>query len=185
MIDKAMNFIVGEINGMLSSRFQSNENLAVLSSLANPDGTLPPGIENKIVLTLINVEREASANGSSWPMRQLQEGFGRVSPPLGLNLLVLVTASFSSNYGEGLKVLSNVAGPSFNAQSSATFPHDMEKLSLDLVNLSIHEVNNVWSILGAKYMPSIAYKVRMLVVQENRMVERVPAVTAPSATVKS
>jgi hypothetical protein len=34
-------------------------------------------------------------------------------------------------------------------------------------------------------MPSIAYKVRMLVVQENRMVERVPAVTAPSATVKS
>jgi hypothetical protein len=178
MIDTAMNFIVGEINGMLSSRFQSNENLAVLSSLANPDGTLPPGIENKIVLTLINVEREASANGSSWPMRQLQEGFGRVSPPLGLNLLVLVTASFSSNYGEGLKVLSNVAGffqskPSFNAQSSATFPH------------SIHEVNNVWSILGAKYMPSIAYKVRMLVVQENRMVERVPAVTAPSATVKS
>ena len=190
MIDKAMNFIVGEINGMLSSRFQSNENLAVLSSLANPDGTLPPGIENKIVLTLINVEREASANGSSWPMRQLQEGFGRVSPPLGLNLLVLVTASFSSNYGEGLKVLSNVAGffqgkPSFNAQSSATFPPGMEKLSLELVNLSIHEVNNVWSIMGAKYMPSIVYKVRMLVIQENWMAERVPAVTAPSATVKS
>ena len=190
MIDKAMNFIVGEINNLLSTRFQNNENLAVLSSLANPDGSLPPGIENKIVLSLINVEREASANGSSWPMRQLQEGFARVSPPLGLNLLVLVTASFSSNYGEALKVLSNVVGffqskPSFNAQSSATFPSGLEKLSLELVNLSIHEVNNVWSILGAKYMPSVAYKVRMLVVQENWMAERVPAVTTPSATVKS
>lgn len=190
MIDKAMNFIVGEINNLLSARFQSNENVAVLSSVANPDGTLPPGIENKIVLSLINVEREASANGSAWPMRQLQEGFGRVSPPLGLNLLVLVTASFSGNYPEALKVLSNVVGffqskPFFNAQSSAAFPAGLEKLSMELVNLSIHEVNNVWSILGAKYMPSIAYKVRMLVVQENWTVERVPAVTAPSATVKS
>ena len=190
MIDKAMNFIVGEINNLLSTRFQSNENLAVLSSLANPDGTLPPAIENKIVVSLINVEREPSANGSSWPMRTVQEGFGRVNPPLGLNLLVLVTASFSGNYGEALKVLSNVMGffqskPSFTAQSSAAFPASLEKLSLELVNLSIHEVNNVWSILGAKYMPSIAYKVRMLVVQENWISEPVPAVTAHSTTVSS
>src|SRR5262245_40627337 len=98
MIDKTMNFIVGEINNLLSTRFQSSENLAVLSNVANPDGTLPPGIESKIVLSLINVEREASANGSSWPMRSGAEGYGRVSPPLGLNLLVLVTASFSGNY---------------------------------------------------------------------------------------
>jgi hypothetical protein len=190
MIDKAMSFIVGEINNLLSTRFQSNENIAVLSSVANPDGTLPPGIDNKVVLSLINVEREASINGSSWPMRQLQEGYGRVSPPLGLNLLVLVTASFSGNYAESLKVLSNVMGffqskPSFTAQNSAAFPSSMEKLSLELVNLSIHEVNNVWSILGAKYMPSIVYKVRMLVVQENWIAERVAPVTAPSATVKS
>jgi Pvc16 N-terminal domain len=189
MIDKAMTFIVGEINSLLSTRFQSNENLAVLSSLANPDGTLPPVIENKIVVSLINVEREPSANGSSWPMRPGAEGLGRVSPPLGLNLLVLVTASFGGNYSEALKVLSNVMAffqgkPSFNPQNSAGFPANMEKLSLELVNLSIHEVNNVWSILGAKYMPSIVYKVRMLVVQENWISERVPAVTAPSTKVK-
>jgi Pvc16 N-terminal domain len=190
MIDKAMSFIVGELNSLLSTRFQSNENLAVLSSLANPDGTLPPVIENKIVVSLINVEREPSANGGNWPMRPGAEGFGRVSPPLGLNLLVLVTASFGGNYSEALKVLSTVMAffqgkPMFNAQNSAAFPVNMEKLSLELVNLSIHEVNNVWSILGAKYMPSIVYKVRMLVVQENWISERVPAVTAPSTQVKS
>jgi len=190
MIDKAMGFIVGEINNLLSTRFQSNEHLAILSSLANPDGTLPPAIENKVVLSLINVEREPSANGSSWPMRGGAEGFGRVSPPIGINLLVLVTASFSGNYDQALKVLSNVMGffqskPSFTAQSSAAFPPSLEKLSLELVNLSIHEVNNVWSILGAKYMPSIAYKVRMLVVQENWIAERVPSVTTPSTRVNS
>jgi hypothetical protein len=189
MIDKAMTFIVGEINGLLSTRFQSNENLAVLSSLAHPDGTLPPGIENKIVISLINVEREPSANGSSWPLRSGPEGHGRVSPPLGLNLLLLVTASFGGNYGEALKVLSNVMAflqskPMFNAQNSAAFPANMEKLSIELVNLSIHEVNNIWSILGAKYMPSIVYKVRMLVVQENWIAERIPTVTGPVTRVK-
>jgi hypothetical protein len=188
MIDKALNFIVGELNNLLSSRFQSNENLAILSSLSNLDGTLPSAIENKIVFSLVNVEREASAN-STGQMRPGAESHGRVSPPLGLNLLVLVTASFSSNYGEGLKILSNVLGffqgkPSFNPQNSAGFPQGMEKLNLELVNLTIHEINNVWSILGAKYMPSIVYKVRMLVVQENWITERVPKVSAPSTQVK-
>ncbi|MBZ5524632.1 MAG: DUF4255 domain-containing protein [Acidobacteriia bacterium] len=188
MIDKAMNFIVGEVNNLLSARYQSNEKLALVSSVSNPDGTLPPGIENKIVFSLINVEREPAANGGSWPMRNNPEGLGRVSPPMGLNLLVLVTASFSTNYGEALKFLGNVLGffqgkPSFTAQNSSTFPGEFEKLSLELVNLTIHEVNNVWSILGAKYMPSVVYKVRMLVVQENWISERVPAVGATTTRV--
>jgi hypothetical protein len=73
---------------------------------------------------------------------------------------------------------------SFNAQNSAAFPASMEKLSVELVNLSIHEINNVWSILGAKYMPSIAYKVRMLVMQENWITERVSALSTPATEVK-
>src|SRR5215472_10273641 len=151
MIDKAMSFMAGELNNVLLARFQSNENLAIASSVCNPDGTLPPGIENKIVLSLINVEREAAANGGGWPMRSDQDNrFGRVSPPLALNILLLVTASFSSNYNEALKFLSSVMGffqgkPSFNAQNSSAFPAEMEKLSMELVNLSIQEINNVWA----------------------------------------
>ncbi|SRR6266481_5448728 len=189
MIDKAMNFIVSELNNVLSARFQPNENLAILSNLSNPDGTLPPRIENKIVLSLLNVEREAAANGGNWPTRSGPDNFGRVSPPLALNLLLLVTASFSSNYGEALKFLGNVMGffqgkPSFNSQNSSTFPGEMEKLSVELVNLSIHEINNVWSILGAKYMPSVVYKMRMLVVQENWIGERIPAISGTDTSVK-
>lgn len=181
MIDKSLNFIVSELNNAMLSRFHSSENLVILSSVSNPDGSLPPAIENKIVLSLINVEREAAANGGSWPMRGGAESSGRVSPPLSLNLLLLITASFSSNYGEALKFLGSTMGffqgkPSFNAQNSSGFPPEMEKLSMELVNLSIQEINNVWAILGAKYMPSVVYKMRMLAIQENWISERVPAV---------
>jgi hypothetical protein len=190
MIDKTLTFILEEINTLLSNRYQNSESPAVLSSLSNPDGTIPPAIENKIVLSLINVEREAAANGSSWPMRMEGNAFGRVSPPLGMNLLVMVTACFQSNYAEGLKLLSAVVGlfqgkPSFTAQNTPGFPPGMDKLSVEMVNLSIQEINNVWSVLAGKYMPSVAYKIRMLVIQENWFAERIPAVTAPSPEVKS
>jgi Pvc16 N-terminal domain len=190
MIDKAMAFIIAELNNVLLARFQSNENLAVLSSVSNPDGTLPSGIENKIVVTLINVERDPSANSGTWPVRPLNEGFARTSPPLSLNLLVMVTASFASNYSEALRFLGSVMGffqakPSFNAQNSPAFPAEMERLSMELVNLSIQEINNVWAILGAKYMPSVVYKMRMLVLQESWIGERIPAITAPDTRVRS
>jgi hypothetical protein len=190
MIDKAMTFIVGELNNVLLARFQSNENLVILSSVSNPDGTLPAGIESKILLSLINVEREPAANSGTWPARSGTEGFGRVSPPLSLNLLLLITASFASNYTEALRFLGSVMGffqgkPSFNAQNSPSFPAEMEKLSMELVNLSIQEINNVWAILGAKYMPSVVYKMRMLVLQENWIGERVPPITGTDSRLKS
>lgn len=190
MIDKAMTFIVGELNNVLLARFQSNENLAILSSVSNPDGTLPAGIENKIVITLINIEREPAANSGTWPARALGEKLGRVNPPLSLNLLLMVTASFASNYSEALRFLGSVMGffqgkPSFNAQNSSSFPAETEKLSMELVNLSVHEINNVWAILGAKYMPSVVYKMRMLVLQENWIGERMPAVTGADTRVSS
>jgi hypothetical protein len=189
MIDKAITFIVGELNNLLSARFQSNENMAILSSLSNPDGTVPTGIESKIVLTLINVEREGTASGGNWPARAGAINHDRLSPPLGLNLVLLVTASFGANYAEALKFLSTVLGffqarPSFNAQNSAGFPRELEKLSMELVNLSTHEVNNIWSILGAKYMPSVVYKVRMLLIQENWINERIPTVTGVDTKVQ-
>jgi hypothetical protein len=190
MIDKAMTFIMNELNNVLLARFQSSENLAVLSSVSNPDGTLPAGIENKVILTLINVEREPAANSGTWPARAANEGFARVSPPLSLNLHVMVTASFAGNYTEALRFLGSAMGffqgkPSFNPQNSPGFPAEMERLTMELVNLSIQEINNVWAILGAKYMPSVVYKMRMLVLQENWIGERIPAVTAPETHVKS
>jgi Pvc16 N-terminal domain len=190
MIDKAMAFIMGELNSVLLARFHGSESLVVLSSVSNPDGTLPSSIENKVVMTLINVEREPASNSGNWPTRTANEGLLRVSPPLSLNLLVMITASFASNYSEALRFLGSVMGffqgkPVFNTQTSPAFPAEMERLTMELVNLSIQEINNVWAILGAKYMPSVVYKMRMVVIQENWVGERVPAVTAPDTQVKS
>lgn len=188
MIDKALNFLIDEINTFLGRRFQTNEALAVLSSLANPDGTVPLTIENKLVLTLANVEREGAAGTSG--ESPVNGRRSRVSPPLHLNLYLLVSANFGDNYGESIKFLSQAVGffqasPVFTPEHSAAFPRGMERLTVDLMNLDLAFVYNLWSALGAKYLPSVVYKVRMLTVQEAWIFDRIPGITGTDAKVGS
>lgn len=188
MIDKALNFLLDEINGFLGRRFQSSEELAVLSSLANPDGTIPLNIENKLVLTLANVEREGAAGASG--ESRLVGPRPRVSPPLHLNLYLLVAANFGNNYRESIKFLSQAvaffqASPVFTPERSSAFPREMERLTVDLMNMDLAFLYNLWSALGAKYLPSVVYKVRMLTVQEAWMTDLVPGVAGTDTKVGS
>ena len=182
MIDKALNFLLEELNGFLGRRFQSSENVVVLSSLVNLDGTVPLPIENKVILTLANIERETMAANAGGPSRFLDGPSSRVSPPLNLNLYVLVAANFGNNYAESIKFLANAvaffqAKPVFTSQGSATFPRELERLSFEMVNMDFSQMNNLWAALGSKYLPSVVYKVRMLTIQEAWVSDRVPGIS--------
>lgn len=41
------------------------------------------------------------------------------------------------------------------------------KLILDLESLKISELNQLWSMLGNKYMPSVLYRMRMITIQHD------------------
>lgn len=182
MIDKTLNFLLEELNGFLGRRFQSNENLVVLSGLMNPDGTVPLAIENKVILTLTNIERESAAANAAGRSRVVEGPRARVSPPLNLNLYLLVAANFGNNYAESIKFLANAvaffqAKPVFTAQGSASFPRELERLSMEMVSLDYALLNNLWAALGAKYLPSVVYKARMLTIQESWITDRVPGIS--------
>ena len=183
MIEKTLNFIASELNGFLGNRFPSKEEHAVVASLSNTDGSSAARIESRLVISLVNIERETAAP-SFGPAARAQGGYANYQPPLHLNLYVLVSASFSSNYDQALKFLGVALGffqakPNFDARSGPAFPRELDRLSLELVSLSIQELNNLWAILGTKYLPSALYKVRMLTLQENWMSAAIPAVDEP------
>ena len=90
MIDTTFNFILDELNGFLGTRYPSSEPHVVLSSLSNQDGTVPPQIENKLILSLVNIEREVAAATSSMQLQPHNGDYIRVNPPWRLNLYVLV-----------------------------------------------------------------------------------------------
>ena len=43
----------------------------------------------------------------------------------------------------------------------------IEKLIVEMISLTFEQQNHMWGTLGAKYLPSVLYKVRMLVVQRS------------------
>jgi hypothetical protein len=45
------------------------------------------------------------------------------------------------------------------------------KLAAELFNLNMEEQNNLWSMLGGMYRPSVLYKFRALVIQEKHAVD--------------
>jgi len=108
-------------------------------------------------------------------------------PPVYLNLYVLFASNFSSansgdNYLDGLNLISfviqffqhqNVFTPE---NSPAMADAGIEELIFDLRTLSFQDLNNLWGVLGAKYLPSVLYKVRLLTITEDFAQGTVPFV---------
>lgn len=192
MIDKALGFLVDELNRHFTLRYPGGEPLAVLEAL-DASESAASSIENKLVLSLLGIEKESAAAAVPSPVREsaahgapgVAAGFSRMAAPLPLNLNVMLAASFGGSYREALKVLSAAIGffqatPGFTRQSAAALPAGIERLSIEMVSCDIATLSNVWSVLGANYMPSSIYKVRMLTIQQGWMSGFDPAVGGTS-----
>ncbi len=166
MIDAALEQIRSQLNQALRRRFQIGEDLVVMSNILEQDGNVAGNTTDKVVVSLVNIEKEVIT------MRQPVAGGASRSivsrPPVCLNLSVLFAANFSSgNYKEALKFISSSIGffqahPVFDHQNTPDLDTRIEKMTLEIQNLGITELSNLWGILSGKYMPSILYKVRML-----------------------
>jgi hypothetical protein len=167
MIHAAVSHIASQLNQFLRRSFDLGEDVVVLSSVMEQDGTLSPNTSNKLVVFLVNVEKDTvSLNQASMGGRG---GFSVASfPPVSLILYVMVAANFSgNNYPEALKFLSNAVSffqrqPLFDHQTTPELDKRISKLALDIENLNLQDLSSLWGVLSGKYLPSILYKVRMV-----------------------
>lgn len=111
MIDLALGVIVAQLNQALRRAFAIREDIAVLANILEQDGRVGPQVENKLVVSLVNIERESVAQRDARPGRNPMAR-ALVSPePVHLNLSVMFAANFSgSNYTEALKMISGTIG---------------------------------------------------------------------------
>jgi hypothetical protein len=141
----------------------------VLTRLINNDGTvdIPDGT---LGLTLVNIQEETDLKVQVPTIKNAAGKILRVNPEIRLNLFILVSARFTT-YKTGLKYLSAALGyfqanPVMTPQSAPELDSDIEKVSFELYSLNFEQLNHLFGTLGAKYLPSVLYKARMLVVQE-------------------
>lgn len=168
MIDNAIGHIAGQLNQYLRRTFDLTEDIVVVSNIVEQDGSLAPNVDNKLVVCLINIERETiplpHVNGNASGGNKAVVSY----PPVYLNFYLMFAGNFgSSNYQEALRFVSHTISffqghPVFDHHNTPDLDDRINQLTLNIENLSMHDLSNLWSILSGKYLPSILYKVRMV-----------------------
>lgn len=170
MIDLALTAIAGQLNQALRGAFHVTEDVVVLGNILEQDGQVATRVDNKIVVSLVNIERDTVSHAAARPAAA---GPGRmpITPaPVFLTLSVMFAANFASgNYAEALKFISGTIGffqsrPLMDRHNTPELDPRIERLVLDIANLGIAELSNLWSVLSGKYVPSVLYRVRMVAI---------------------
>lgn len=169
MIDLALTFLKDELASYILSRTNSSNVEVKLTKLVNEAGKYAFG-EETLALSLINIVEDRTLKSQLPEFTYVNGQHVRLEPELKFNLFLMVAANFNV-YIQSWKALSLVLSffqshPSFSASEYPGLDHRIEKLSLELESLSYEQQNQVWATIGGKYLPSLVYRIRMVVVQD-------------------
>ena len=189
MIKKALRFTNDSLDQYLKNRFGLDEGKVHLNTIINPDGSIPQINQNKVVISLINIEKETLRPFYSHNQKLSNGQFSDVNPSEKYNLDILLTSNFD-DYDETLKFLNSAiqffqVNNVMDSNTSSVFTSELTKLEYEIEKISYHEMHNLWSAMGAKYQPSVIYKVRLITIQANETEGFVTAVNQTSNTVES
>ena len=166
MIHEVIPIIADELNDYLESKFDTSDEPVILSNILNQDGSIAVREENKVIVSLINIERDGS---------NLMGGGGLTAgdQPIHVNLYVLFSAYFT-NYFESLKFISGVIG---FFQSNPSFMVDGNNILAEMHNIDFRDMSNIWTGFGAKYLPCVLFRFRTLNMDDDRINDEVPPVS--------
>lgn len=161
MINDTLYFLGRELNAHLQNAFKITEEPVVVSSLVNSDGSTIGATEKKLVITLINI-------GSPGSLRNVEfagHPAGNAAPVSSVLINVLLSSNFDAHvYGQGLKLLS--AAMQFLQQNPLFHLPPLKpggngtRFTVEMNNLTTEATCQLWTGLGARYLPSINYTLR-------------------------
>jgi hypothetical protein len=172
MISETLVFLKNRLNTHLNSGRnpdESQEDQVVFLDGQNMDPlTFKLGA---VSVLLINIEEENTLRPPDRYKRTAPDGtHQKVHPEIRLNLYVLFVARFKQ-YEESLRYLSLIIRyfqtyRLINHHEAPELSDNIEQLIMELVTLPFSEQNEVWNALRVTYHPSVLYKVKMIVFQD-------------------
>lgn len=174
MLNEVLVFLKNHLNHQLNPRAGLTDTASQEETVVFIDGEKTDPINFKlgaVTALLINVEEENTLRPSD--PYQVMSATGEklmVKPEIRLNLFVLFVARFKQ-YELGLSYLSDIiqhfqSHRVFDRHSAPELSEDIEKLNLELVTLPFSEQNELWNALRSTYLPSVLYKVKMIVFRD-------------------
>lgn len=187
MISQSLQFTNDALDQFLKTRFGLDESKVLLNNLIDSDGTVPQQNQNMVVISLINVEKETNKPFYVRNRQTLTGSYADINPAARYNLDLLISANFEE-YSETLKYLDAVIGffqsrPCIDANVLSAIPAGVNKLEFEIEKITYHQMQSLWTAMGAKYQPSVIYKMRLVTVQANEAEGFMPAIVNTSTMV--
>lgn len=197
MLRTTLEFIQKELEAYIVEREQdpahySNGHVVDLKSIVSPGGEVNLDDNFHITIMLVGLEEERREGKRPRFVEKEDKKIVKLNPPVELDLFILFVAH-QSNYETALRDLSGVISffqsnsvfdelrfPSLNSAvvDAENKPWRLiEKLIFNLYSLSFEQQNNLWAMLGSKYIPSAVYKMKMLTVFDTKSRERAVPIT--------
>jgi hypothetical protein len=174
MIDQVLSAVVNRLNtdiGTLDPEVVLG-NISLIDAFQSGSSQ---NLNDKVIASVVNIEQEEALR--NLPVRRTTTAAGGLpqaierAPEIYLNVYVLFGAN-KSNYTIALQRISQVIA-FFQRQFVFTpadlpvlGPLNLSKLIFDLYSTGFDELNQLWSVMGGKYIPSVIYKMRLGVIQD-------------------
>lgn len=173
MISKALSFIEEQtdlyLQGLLGASTQKYAVLGNIARIVDSGEGSETEDASGVIITLVNIEEDRISKNPDGVYRNVDQVV-KTNPKILVNLYVLFSVNLNT-YTTALSRISNVIQcfQSTNYFTQASFPSldpGIEKLHLELYTMNFEQVNHLWSTLGGKYLPSVLYKMRMVVIAD-------------------
>ncbi|MEM7296088.1 MAG: DUF4255 domain-containing protein [Pseudomonadota bacterium] len=185
MIDQALNLVRDKLDSNLRARFGVSDKLVALTPLVDEAGKPAAEARDRLTLFVINIAQDGI------PRARPRGGSRQVTQhdPVHLDIYVMLAAGHDADlYSEALKLIS--AGmlffqshPIFTPQNTPDMPPGLNHLSLEISNMKSEELGQIWGNLGGRYVPSVLYKMRSVVLDANTVQRVEPLIQRPRETI--
>ncbi len=184
MLFHSLHFLKEKLNTHFKNSVRWDEGKVLLSSLSEA-GKSDSAKSDCVKLTLINICQESSLKNHNMRSRSGSD-FERKAPKQSYNVDIMFSAH-SGNYEESLKLLSETinyfqSSHYFDHSIAPDLPTGFERISISVLDSDLGDMLHFWSAHGSSYVPSIAYRVRLVTFDGGEIKELVPHVTGGKVT---
>ncbi len=181
LIETVCELIRQRLNAFFQNTDRSDDDWVILSNVVDHDGAVCQGAKDKVVMVVTNITHETIIGTYNATTRANASTYAVIQPPIYINLFILFFANFyDRRYAQGLAMISRTISffqqnPWFNHSNMPDLDPRIDKITMEITNLDLLQVNYLMGMLGTKYLPSAYYKLRMIPFGSDAMQAAVPA----------
>jgi hypothetical protein len=187
MIYETLQILKEQLEGYFSEvglgKILTLENIALWDS----GGDNATKVENKVVLSLINIQEETTLKNA--PHFKIRNDIAEYeNPPVSLNLFILISGNCET-YDKSLRSISKTieffqgkpvfssANTVYNRTNVAFDVFDYFKFHLKLFTPTFEQLNNIWGTLGGRQLPSVIYKIQLIQIEHHKKLSATGVIT--------